>query len=109
MVDLCDRLVCVIDLCVWSTCVCGRLVCVVDLCVWSTCLHVRRRPVRDHCREAGPAERVLEESRELRVAVGHVGGAPRPIGERVDAVPEREQRAVDVGALREPRASVPRL
>ena len=65
------------------------------------------RDGRNHHRAAVAAERVLEQPRELRVAVRHVAAA-LAARERVDAVAEREQGAIDVGTLFELRAAVER-
>jgi hypothetical protein len=58
-----------------------------------------RRDLRDHGAPDAAAEGVLEQPRQLGVAVRHKGAAPPPRRQRVDAVAEREQRPVDGGAL----------
>ena len=68
-------------------------------------LAVRGRDARNHDRATVAAERVLEQPRHLRVAVRHVPDALL-VGERCDAVAQREQRAVDVGSLLEAGALV---
>ena len=60
-----------------------------------------RRDVDEHERLGVAAERVLEEVRELRVAVGHVFVAVR---ERLNAIAEVRERTVDGDRLLERRA-----
>mmetsp|Transcript_9043 Transcript_9043/g.31488 ORF Transcript_9043/g.31488 Transcript_9043/m.31488 type:complete len:910 (-) Transcript_9043:118-2847(-) len=64
---------------------------------------------RDHGRAAVPAQAVLQQPGELRVAEGDVRAPVRLVPEGVDAVAQGEQRAVDVGALDHPLAHVLRL
>ena len=64
-------------------------------------LPVRRGDIGNHHRAAVAAERVFEKARHLGIAEGDVCVALL-VGESVDAVPQREQRAVDVGAFLEP-------
>eukprot|EP00982_Pelagococcus_subviridis_P011740 31115-Pelagococcus_subviridis.AAC.11 len=81
-------------------------------------LLIRGRHARDHARPRVSPQRVLKQSREFTLSVRHVHvrlrrrrlpsrGRQRPLllpRERADDVPEREQPAVDVYALLEPRA-----
>ena len=60
-------------------------------------LDLRGGDVGDHRGQAVAAERVLEEAGELRVAEGDVGSSLRLVGERINAVAQGEQGAVDVG------------
>ena len=61
----------------------------------------------DHCGARVAAQAVLEQARELRVAIGYVGHAFLVLlPQCVDAVGERQQRAVDVGAVVERLAAV---
>jgi hypothetical protein len=65
---------------------------------------VCRRNVRDHHGAAVAREGVLEQPRQLGVPVVDVFALA--LGERVDAVAERKQGAVDVGTLLQAFAAV---
>ena len=65
---------------------------------------VRWRNVGNHDSAAVAGQGVLEESGQLRVAV--VNEFALALGQRVDAVPQGEQRAVYVGALFQPLAPI---
>ena len=65
---------------------------------------IRRTDVGNHHSVAIPAERVLEESRQLRVSIVDVLGLA--LGQRVDAVAQSQEGTVDVRALLKTFASV---
>ena len=65
---------------------------------------IRWRNVGNHDGAAVAGQGVLEESGQLGVAV--VDELALALGQRVDAVPEGEQGAVDVGALLQPLAAI---
>ena len=59
----------------------------------------RGRDRAEHRRDGRAGERVAQQARELRVAIRDMLVLLALVGERVDAVGEREQRAVDVAPL----------
>ena len=69
--------------------------------------------VGDHDEAALPLQRRLEEVCQFRIAVLRPPARPAPsppsrLGQRVDAVGQRQQRLVDVGPLLQPHAAVQR-
>lgn len=64
-------------------------------------MRARRTDADDHDSLAVPAERLLEQSSELRVAIRNVTAFAR-IAEGVDAVAERKKRTIDVCAFVQP-------
>jgi hypothetical protein len=65
-----------------------------------------RTDVRDHHRLAVAAQTVLQQSRQLRVAVRHEEPLLVLVPQRVYAVGQRQQRTVYLRALHQPKPSV---
>jgi hypothetical protein len=69
-------------------------------------LGARRADVRDHHSLAVAPQAVLQDSRQLRVPVGHEEALLVLVPQGVDAVRQRQERPVDLGALHQPNPAV---